>query len=139
VTCASPDYLARCGPPLSPADLSHHDLVAFRNQRTGLVDPWRLRAPGVVSAATRLVPYPAEVLDDANAACAAALAGAGLLWAPEWLVNHELGAGQLVEVLAEHAGERMRMSIIRRDQPRNPERLGSVLAFLRESRAKFAV
>jgi DNA-binding transcriptional LysR family regulator len=52
VTCASPDYLARRGPPSSPADLSRHDLVAFRNQRTGLVDPWRLRRSGAVSAAT---------------------------------------------------------------------------------------
>jgi DNA-binding transcriptional LysR family regulator len=139
VTCASPDYLARRGSPSRPADLSHHDLVAFRNQRTGLVDPWRLRTSGAVSVATRLAPSPAVVLDDANAACAAALAGAGLLWAPEWLVNHALGAGRLVEVLAEYAGERMRMSIIRRDQPHNPERLGRVLAFLSESRSTFTV
>lgn len=137
VTCASPDYLARQGVPSSPADLSHHDLIAFRNQRTGLVDPWRYRTSDAGGAATRLMPSPAVMLDDANAACAAAIAGAGLLWAPEWLVNRELGAGRLVEVFPEDAGERMKMSIIRRDQSHNPERLVRVLAFLRESRSKF--
>ncbi|MDR3516120.1 MAG: LysR family transcriptional regulator [Azospirillaceae bacterium] len=137
VTCAAPEYLARKGAPTSLTDLSQHDLIAFRNQRTGLVDPWRFPASDANSMATRHTPSPAVVVDDANAACAAALAGAGLLWAPEWLVNRELGAGRLVKILPPEAGERMKMSIIRRDQPHNPERIARVLAFLKESRSGF--
>ncbi len=137
VTCAAPDYLARRGAPASPAALARHDLIAFRNPRTGLVDPWRYPASEPEGPALRLTTSPAVLLDDANAACAGALAGAGLLWAPEWLVNRELCAGQLVEVLSQVPGERMRMSIIRRDQHHNPERLERVVAFLKENRSGF--
>lgn len=137
VTCAAPDYLARRGAPTGLADLGRHDLIGFRNQRTGLVDPWRFPAPDPERPGTRLTPSPAVVMDDANAACSAAVAGAGLLWAPDWLVNRELSAGRLVDVFPQVVGERMGMSIIRRDQAHHPERLDRVVAFLKESRSSF--
>lgn len=133
VTCASPDYLTQRGEPLTADDLANHDLVAFRNQRTGLLEPWRLSAPGSPGTPARRVPSPTVVLDDANAVRAAALAGAGLIWAPEWLVGTALQNGRLVEVLADQSSDRMPMSIIRRDQAHKPERLERVIAFLREN------
>lgn len=133
VACASPDYLARRGEPLMADDLANHDLIAFRNQRTGLIEPWRLPAPGSPGTLTRRVPSPSVVLDDANAVSAAALAGAGLIWPPEWLVKEALRSGRLVAVLADQGEDRMPMSIIRRDQPHKPQRLERVIAFLREN------
>lgn len=137
VTCASPDYVRRKGEPSDPADLARHDLIGFRNQRTGIVDPWRYRQRvRDESEDLRLVPNPAFVLDDANASAAAAVAGSGILWAPQWLVAAALRSGTLVPLLAGWAGEAMRMSIVRRDGPA-PERNDQVIAFLRAHRTSF--
>lgn len=136
VTCASPDYLARRAAPRDPDDLAGHDLIGFRNQRTGLVEPWLFRGKlGVASL--RVQPEPALIVDDANAIAAAAAAGAGIAWAPRWLVSAALGAGGLVPVLADWAGEEMAMSLVRRDGL-VPRRVEQVVAFLKEHRQSFA-
>jgi DNA-binding transcriptional LysR family regulator len=138
VTCASPDYLQRRGAPADPADLAKHDLLAFRNQRTGLAGAWlyrhRTADEGEVG---RWSPAPAVILDDANAACAAAIAGAGVIWAPTWLVREALASGRLQAVLADWATEEMTMSVVRRDQGHTPERVDRVIAFLKENRSSF--
>lgn len=136
VACAAPGYVARHGEPAEPSDLAHHDLVGFRNQRTGLVDAWRF----VDGRGERLrwVPEPAVVLDDASAAVAVATAGVGIAWAPHWLVADVLRDGGLVPVLSRWAGERMAMSVVRRDHDHALERVRRVIAFLRANRAAFA-
>lgn len=116
VTCASPHYLAQRGTPLRPADLIGHDLIALRNQRTGLVDPWRYRhVAGAQGDAVRWVPSPRVIVDDANAVHAAAIAGAGVLWAPRWLVCDSLRTERLMPILSDWSADEMNMSIIRRD------------------------
>jgi DNA-binding transcriptional LysR family regulator len=138
VTCASPHYLARRGTPLQPADLIEHDLIGFRNQRTGTVDPWRYRhGAGAQSDAARWVPSPRVIVDDANAVHAAGIAGAGVLWAPRWLVRDSLQTQRLMPVLSDWSADEMEMSIIRRDQAYTPERVGQVITFLKESRSSF--
>lgn len=138
VTCASPDYLSGHEVPEKPEDLARHDLIGFRNQRTGLVEPWRYVAPKRIGKeAVRWEPSPVLVLDDANAVRTAGVAGVGVIWAPNWLVAQDLRSGRLVAILADWAGEAMEMSIIRRDQDHPPERMTSVIAFLRRSAQLF--
>jgi DNA-binding transcriptional LysR family regulator len=141
VTCASPDYLLRRGTPSTPADLAGHDLVGFRNQRTGTVDPWRFRENEVGQSATpggRWMPDVRIALDDADAAFAAVIAGVGIAWAPEWLARPYLRSRAVVEVLGDwrHAG--VPMSILRRDRRHTPERIERVIAFLRVSAAEMS-
>jgi len=38
MACASPDYFGRHGTPRTPADLSDHHLIGFRNRVTGQLD-----------------------------------------------------------------------------------------------------
>jgi DNA-binding transcriptional LysR family regulator len=138
VTCASSDYLQRRGTPADPADLAEHDLLAFRNQRTGLASAWLYRNRTAGQGEVRQwPPSPAVILDDANAVCAAAIAGAGVIWAPAWLVREALASGQLQAVLAGWVTEEMTMSVIRRDQDHTPERVDRVITFLKENRSSF--
>ena len=129
VACAAPDYLARRGVPCSPPDLAGHDLIGFRNTRTGLVEGWRLRGQPPPVWPWRLV------LDDAEAAWRAALAGIGIAWAPRWLAAGALASGEATEVLQDWRGPPSVMSILRRDRKLMPRRVQTVAAFLR-SRAE---
>ena len=129
VVCASPGYLARRGTPRTLEELSTHDLIGFRNIRTGLVQGWRLA--GLTS------PFPASawrlVLDDAEAAWRAVLAGIGVAWAPDWLAAEALAAGSVLELLEDRRLETTPMSIVRRDGTPIPARVKTVMAFLKSS------
>lgn len=129
VTCASPSYLAGRTAPMTPDDLGGHRCIGFRNQRSGSVDAWRFRDP-TGGAPVRWVPQPATVIDDANAVAQAAVAGAGIAWAPDWLVAGALRAGALVALLTDWSAEPMVMRAVRRRNDRNPQRIEQVLAFL---------
>ena len=127
VACASPDYLDREGTPQTPDDLRRHALIGFRNQRTGLVEPWRLRdhqTSGIAPSAWRVL------LDDAEAAWAAALGGIGIAWAPRWLAAAALDAGTAVEVLRGWRSLETPMSIVRRDRRLVLDRVRAVIDLL---------
>ncbi|MEH6434766.1 LysR family transcriptional regulator [Massilia sp. DD77] len=99
VICASPAYLARAGVPRQPAELVEHEGMLFRLPETGRARPVEL-APELeqTSSAWRAV----AVIDEGQTLVHAALAGFGLVQAPLLLVQAELAAGRLVEVLAAH-------------------------------------
>lgn len=137
VTCASPDYLAERGEPRIPADLADHDLIGFRNQRTGVVDPWRYaRHAADKTTPIRFIPTPAIILDDANAILAAAISGVGIAWTPRWLVSEAVRAGGLRPLLAGWVGEEMTMFMVRRNGLA-PERTEQVINFLKSHRSSF--
>jgi DNA-binding transcriptional LysR family regulator len=130
VVCASPEYLASSPPITTPDDLRLHRCIGFRNQRTGLVDPWRFRkSEGGTSK--KLMPEPAVLFDDANAVVEAAVAGAGVAWAPDWLVATAVRSGSLKAVLEDWVPEPMTMSVVRRRNGRDPKRIERVIAFLK--------
>ncbi len=126
VACASPDYLARLGHPATPDDLASHDLIGFRNTRTGLVEAWRMRGSEAQAAA----PTWRTVFDDAEAAWRAAVAGWGIAWAPSWLAAEALRGGDMVEVLGDWREGETVMSILRRDRRLIPSRVAVIVAFL---------
>ncbi len=125
VACAAPDYLAGRGAPSSPADLAGHDLIGFRNTSTGLVEGWQLRGRRLPTQRWRLV------LDDAEAAWRAALAGLGIAWAPRWLAAGALSSGDAIEVLQRWRGPKSTMSILRRDRKLMLNRVQAVADFLK--------
>jgi DNA-binding transcriptional LysR family regulator len=95
VLCASPAYLAAHGVPETPAALADHDCLQFafgEGRRT-----WRLQAAGadVEEVDVRGVVHAnnSEVLRQA------ALGGLGIAMLARWLVQRDLGAGTLVQVL----------------------------------------
>ena len=99
ITCASPDYLARRGTPVSPERLEGHEMVGFVSSRTGRPLPLEFTVGGEVvhvALPTRVLMGSAETIAEA------AKLGLGLVQAPRHRFVDDLASGTLVEVLPEH-------------------------------------
>ncbi|HRE19983.1 MAG TPA: LysR family transcriptional regulator [Rhabdaerophilum sp.] len=107
ILVASPDYLARRGNPLSPADLRLHSMIAF----TGLMPnrEWRFmdsRSGHSVSFMPRLE------INDAVAAIGAAEMGDGITIALSYMVADKIREGSLVPVLDEFIPPAVPVSLV---------------------------
>lgn len=92
--CAAPAYLARRGTPASIEDLDDHDRALFT---PGRIQSWTLTNE---EGATYEFGRPARFASDNVATVRdAALAGAGITMAVEFMVAEELASGRLVRVL----------------------------------------
>jgi len=107
VVCAAPDYLRRRGEPATPDDLVEQDCLAFSD------------VPGVAEwsfqegAARRTMRIPTRLCaNDFDTLIGAALAGAGLVRVPSWLVAHYLADGRLRIVLKAHQRPPAPLSIL---------------------------
>lgn len=139
VTCASPDYLKARGTPLTVDDLARHDLIAFRNQGTGLIEAWRYGRPtGSGEPAIRWNPTPTLVVDEGNAIRAAGVAGMGIIWTPNWNAAEGIKAGRLQPILTDLVAHTMDIAIVRRAQEHTPQRIALVIAFLQRSAQLFS-
>lgn len=97
VICAAPGYLERHGRPRSPDDIAAHRVIAFAPATTPT--DWSF----AVGTEVRSMKPPARILvNTAEAAVAAAVAGHGLTRVMSYQVADELARGELEIVLAEH-------------------------------------
>lgn len=97
IVCAAPSYIARCGVPRSPDELSRHDCLVFSDQ-PGPVE-WRFKSAGTRHAARitgRLWTNALDVLT------AAAIGGAGIVRAPSWQVAPDIERGRLLRILEDY-------------------------------------
>jgi DNA-binding transcriptional LysR family regulator len=131
VVCASPAYLNGRERPEQPSDLAAHKLIGFRNQRTGQVRPWWFRQPGNEIDVVQVAPDASSVFDDGASAWKAVLHGAGIASAPLWLAADDLRAGRAVELLRDWRHADVTMNFLRRDRRLTPQRIETVMAFLR--------
>ncbi|MGU7783281.1 LysR family transcriptional regulator [Burkholderia sp. PU8-34] len=95
ILCASPDYLERHGYPQSPDELANHHCIGYTYASTG--DDWQFvdrdgKLHGV-RVTCRIH------TDNGDTARAAALAGAGVIWQPTFLIGDDIQAGRLVPLL----------------------------------------
>jgi LysR family transcriptional regulator for bpeEF and oprC len=97
ITCAAPDYLARAGEPLSPADLVHHNCLGFMPVGERAPAPWRFQCEG---QAMEWVPSGNLVTDSLDPLLDAAVAGLGLVQIDHAAARSLLGEGRLRRVLA---------------------------------------
>ena len=97
VTCASPDYLARRGTPLQPADLAGHDTIGFWAQ--GVEAEWVFGSP---PKQHRVRPASRLLVNTADVAIAAALAGRGITRILSYQIASELRDNRLGIILEEH-------------------------------------
>jgi DNA-binding transcriptional LysR family regulator len=131
VVCASPAYLKGRQQPRQPNDLTGHQLIGFRNQRTGQVRPWSFRPAGKRGSVIQSAPDPMTIYDDGGSAWNAALHGGGIVSAPLWLAAADLRAGRAVELLREWRDVDVTMYFLRRDRRLTPQRVNRVIAYLR--------
>jgi DNA-binding transcriptional LysR family regulator len=95
VVSAAPAYLKRRGVPTIPEDLRHHDCLVFTQPGY----EWRFRKDGRVINVQAPARMRANTLD---AVVEAAVAGAGLVYAPAWQVREHVTAGRLQAVLRDY-------------------------------------
>jgi len=131
VVCAAPNYLALRTPPGEPAHLDGHDLIGFRNTRTGQVQSWPFQSP-VDGTSDRYLIEARFAFDDGDAAWQAVLAGAGIGRSPLWLAAADLRQGRVVEVLKDWRDAWVNLAILRRDRRLTPVRVSATQAFLLE-------
>jgi len=95
--CASPEYLKRRGTPLTPEELKNHDCLG--HTRWGLKHAWHFEgAKGLID-----VPLDYKIrIDNGSALREAALAGAGIIMQPRFLVKEDIKAGRLKELLSKY-------------------------------------
>ncbi|MDE0727600.1 MAG: LysR family transcriptional regulator [Alphaproteobacteria bacterium] len=96
VLCAAPSYLERHGRPENPEDLRQHNCFGYLYRDSGT--DWALtgaKGPVTIPLRGNLRANNGEVLRDV------ALAGAGIVALPSFVVGEALRAGQLVELLPE--------------------------------------
>ncbi|WP_448723973.1 LysR family transcriptional regulator [Pseudomonas farris] len=96
VTCASPEYLQRCGTPLCLEDLQGHQMVEYFSNDTGK----RFGLEFVLDDQLRLIDLPKHVsVNSTDGYLAACEAGYGLVQTPYYHVARQLKEGRLINVL----------------------------------------
>lgn len=95
--CASPNYLNEneAVPLEHIEDLDNHTTIA--DPHFGQIKKWQLQKEN--SEPLFIKPKAKLLLNDLQAIKNAALAGAGIAWLPDWLIQNELQGGKLVQVL----------------------------------------
>lgn len=93
--CGTPEYFARRGVPLNPADLVHHNCLDYTH--SGEQGQWRFTGPNGEIA----VPVTGSLhVDDDEALSQAVLGGLGLGLLPTFIIGQDLQAGRLQAVLS---------------------------------------
>ena len=95
--CASPAYVARHGIPLTPEDLASHNCLISRGAALNACWPvQRGSTMDMVRVSGNFVANNGELCRDA------AIGGIGIIMAARWMVEDDLRANRLVEVLADY-------------------------------------
>jgi DNA-binding transcriptional LysR family regulator len=108
IVCASPEYLARRGVPLTPDDLKTHDCLP--NSNMALLHEWRFvdeaGKPVTVDIHGRLC------ANNGDALRIAALKGLGLAFLPSFIVGADLQSGHLSSVLDRFVPQDMSLNAV---------------------------
>lgn len=100
--CATPDYLARRGTPITPHDLTKHDCISIR-QGDEAYGVWRLTNRRGGAGKTEAIRINGKLAtNDGEIAVKWALDGHGILMRAEWDIKEYLADGRLVTVLPDY-------------------------------------
>jgi DNA-binding transcriptional LysR family regulator len=123
---AAPAYLARAGTPTHPAQLADHACFAYANA----IGTWHFRGPAGEEAAVR--PTGPLSTDNGDAMLPALTAGLGIARLPDFIVDAEIAAGRLVEVLADWQSHSIALHLMTPPGTLRPARVEAAIAFLAE-------
>jgi DNA-binding transcriptional LysR family regulator len=127
VLCAAPDYLAAHGTPRHPHELAGHEILAYSYWSDK--DEWRFDGPeGAVSVRTQ----PRLSSNSGDTCRAAALAGQGVILQPSFVVDTDLAAGTLVELMPEYRAVELGIYAVYPTRKHVPAKVRALLDFLGE-------
>ena len=125
VLAASPDYLREHGKPKSVADLCNHDMLLYSHAN----QPRSLNfTQGDQHESIKIDPV--LETNDGQIVRAAAIAGAGILVQPKYIVHDDLIAGRLIPVLDDWDLPRLTINIAFQDRRYMPARTRLFIDFL---------
>ncbi len=131
VACAAPAYLDRTGAPAEPAALREHDVIHYTHNATG--HDWRFDGPD--GAGTRVTVHPRLTTNNGSIMRGAALDGYGIAILPRFVVEDDLAAGTLREVLP---GWRPPVARLKAVLPRRREMVPKTRLLVAHLRERFA-
>jgi DNA-binding transcriptional LysR family regulator len=123
---AAPAYLAAHGTPRHPAELGEHPCFVYANG----IGAWHFRKADGQEAAVR--PKGQLITDNGDAMLPALCAGLGIARLPDFIVDTEIAAGRLVELLPDWAPDGIALHLMTPPSPLRPARVEAVIAFLAE-------
>ena len=124
VLCASPVYLSQQGTPKHPNELASHSTIVFETLAPS--NAWSFatdRANFAVSIRPKLI------VNSAEAAIDAAIAGVGLTRVLSYQIEHAIKAGTLAAVLKRFEPASLPISLVYTQQPRLPLKVRAFLDF----------
>jgi DNA-binding transcriptional LysR family regulator len=125
MVCGAPTYLDRRGRPRRPADLLGHECLRYSHAMVGAAWPFDgPDGPELVRLSSRFASNSAEAL------CAMAAAGLGLVCAPDFYFAELLRAGALEQVLAEHMIEPLGIFVVHPSRRHVPSKVRAFIEFV---------
>lgn len=121
---AAPAYLERHGTPRHPAHLAHHACFLYAN----VIGAWHFRNASGEEAAVR--PAGPLITDNGDAMLPALCAGLGIARLPDFIIDEELTAGRLVEVLQGWSPTSIALHLLTPPSTLRPARVELVIDFL---------
>jgi DNA-binding transcriptional LysR family regulator len=123
--CASPAYLAARGTPRAPADLAAHETIVFASSGAAQTE-WDFGGRTTVPLKSRFA------VNNADAAIAAAVSGAGITRVMSYQIGPQVDTGQLVIVLERYAPPPIPVSIVFAAGKRSPAKIRAFVDFAAE-------
>ncbi|MBS0478379.1 MAG: LysR family transcriptional regulator [Proteobacteria bacterium] len=122
---AAPTYLDRRGRPRHPLDLGEYDIFAYANVPS---TTWMFRGPDGEEAAVR--PNGRFTTDSGDAMLPLLLKGLGIARLPDFIVDSEIAAGRLEEILTGWTGPATALHLVTPPSPLRPVRVELLIDFL---------
>lgn len=130
VIVASPAYIRQFGTPQTLDDLQHHRCIEFERPRTGQPVSWLIRRNG--KDESYFPDASVRIMDDILGVSSAALFGLGIAQTYRFIVEQELEAGRLVQLLPQYEGAARPFSVLYPAQRHMPRRVRLLIDFLME-------
>ena len=131
VLCASPGYLEQHGRPRDPAELKDHDLIDFVNMTTG--GEWVFQKNGKNHA---IRPHSQLMVNNADPAIAAALAGRGITRVLSYMIAPYLDSRELEIVLDDYTPPAVPIHVVHKEAGQTSARVRAVVDHLVEQLRK---
>lgn len=134
VVCASPAYLAAHGAPRSPAELAEHEAIPFFQGSTPR--EWTFHhgggRTGAVSRTETITPRARLIVNHADVAVAAAVAGRGLTRVMSYQAAAAIRTGELVVLMEEFEPPPIPIHVVHQEGRRASARVRALVDFLVE-------